>query len=167
MNTNKLHNIKETGFKVPKDYFESLEDIVLSEVKLQETISESGYKVPDHYFNSLEDKIINAVQPQKDTKVIKLFTWRKASYAAAIAASFILTINIFFNKKPEHITIETIEIASIENYIIDEDLETAEFASLFTQEDLMDVQLIHDGYSSETLENYVFDNLEIEDIITK
>ncbi|CAH8290639.1 hypothetical protein EV196_107151 [Mariniflexile fucanivorans] len=166
MNTNKLHNIKEAGFKVPKDYFESLEDIVLSEVKLQETISKPGYKVPDHYFNSLEDKIINAVQPQKDTKVIKLITWQKASYAAAIAASFILIINIFFNKT-EHITIETIEIASIENYIIDEDLETDEFASLFTKEDLMDVQLIHDGYSSETLENYVFDNLEIEDIISK
>ncbi|WP_308991191.1 hypothetical protein QLS71_002070 [Mariniflexile litorale] len=167
MKTNKLHNIKTTGFKIPKDYFASLEDTILNEAKLQEIITEPGYKVPNNYFDSLEEKIINATQSQKqDIKVIKLITWRKASYVAAVAASLILTINIFFNNN-KNITIESIETTSIENYIIDEDIETSEFASLFTNEDLIDVRLIHDGYTSETLENYVFDNLEIEDIITK
>ncbi|MBP0903312.1 hypothetical protein ACFSKN_00290 [Mariniflexile gromovii] len=166
MSTNKLHNIKETGFKVPKDYFASLEDTILSEVKLQEMVPKSGYKVPDNYFDSLEDNILNTVKTQQETKVIKLFTWKKAVYATAVAASLMLLINIFFNKT-ENITIDTLETASIENYILNEDLEPTEFASLFTQEDLLDVQLINEGYSSETLENYVFDNLEIEDIITK
>ncbi|WP_372756613.1 hypothetical protein [Mariniflexile sp.] len=167
MSTNKLHNIKDTGFKVPKDYFASIEDTILSEIKLQESVSKTGYKVPENYFSTLEDKIIKAVEPKKDTKVIKLITWRKASYIAAVAASLILFINIFVNNTKETITIETVDTASIENYFIDEDLEATEFASLFTDEDLMDVKLIHDGYSSEIIENYVFDNLEIEDIITK
>ncbi|MEN3324377.1 hypothetical protein VP395_11615 [Mariniflexile soesokkakense] len=167
MKTNKIHNIKTTGFKVPKDYFNSLEDTIISEVKLQEILSEPGYKVPDNYFDSLEDKIINIVKPQKETKVIKLFTWRKAVYTMAVAASLILMINIFFNNNTNNITIENIETASIENYFLNEDLEPSEFASLFTKEDLLDVRIIHDGYSSETLEDYIFDNLEIEDIITK
>lgn len=166
MNTNKLHNIKETGFKVPKDYFGSLEATILTDLKLKEQAPESGYKVPDNYFDSLEQKITNAIVPEKEVKVIKLFTWRKAAYMSAVAASLILMFNIFFNNT-NNVTIENIETANIENYILNEDLETSEIASLFTDEDLSYVQLINDGYSSETLENYIFDNLEIEDIIIK
>ena len=166
MNTNKLHNIKDTGFKVPKDYFGSLEDAILTDLKLKEKAPESGYKVPDNYFDSLEHKITNALVPEKEVKVIKLFTWRKAAYVSAVAASLILMFNIFFNNT-NNVTIDNIETASIENYILNEDLETSEMASFFTDDDLSDVQLINDGYSSETLENYIFDNLEIEDIIIK
>jgi cell division protein FtsL len=166
MNTNKLHNIKNTGFKVPKDYFGSLEDAILTDLKLKEMAPETGYKVPENYFESLEHKITNAIVPEKEVKVIKLFTWRKAAYVSAVAASLILMFNIFFNNT-NNVTIENIETASIENYILNEDLESSEIASLFTDEDLSDVQLINDGYSSETLENYIFDNLEIEDIIIK
>jgi len=166
MNTNKLHNIKNTGFKVPKDYFGSLEDAILTDLKLKEMAPETGYKVPENYFESLEHKITNAIVPEKEVKVIKLFTWRKAAYVSAVAASLILMFNIFFNNT-NNVNIENIETASIENYILNEDLESSEIASLFTDEDLSDVQLINDGYSSETLENYIFDNLEIEDIIIK
>lgn len=166
MSTNKLHNIKETGFKVPKDYFESFEDAFLNEIKLKEITTDSGFQVPDNYFDSLEDKITSAVNQEKDIKVIKLVTWRKAAYAAAIAASLVLMFNIYFNQKSP-VTIDTIETASIENYILNEELETTEIASLFIEDDLSDVQLIHDGFSSESIENYIFDNVEIEDIIIK
>lgn len=166
MSTNKLHNIKETGFKVPKDYFESFEDAFLNEIKLKEITTDSGFKVPDNYFDSLEDKITSAVNQEKEIKVIKLVTWRRAAYAAAIAASLVLMFNIYFNQKSP-VTIDTIETASIENYILNEELETTEIASLFIEDDLSDVQLIHDGFSSESIENYIFDNVEIEDIIIK
>ena len=166
MSTNKLHNIKETGFKVPKDYFESFEDAFLNEIKLKEITTDSGFQVPDNYFDSLEDKITSAVNQEKEIKVIKLVTWRRAAYAAAIAASLVLMFNIYFNQKSP-VTIDTIETASIENYILNEELETTEIASLFIEDDLSDVQLIHDGFSSESIENYIFDNVEIEDIIIK
>ncbi len=166
MRTNKLQNIKETGFKVSKDYFKSLEDSILSDLKLKELSPKSGYTTPDYYFNTLEDNIINTINQTKEVKVVKFITWRKVVFATAVAASLILIIDVFFNNT-KNVTINTIETASIENYIINEDVETNEFASLFTKEDLQDVQLITDGYNSETLENFVFDNLEIEDIITK
>ncbi len=166
MSTNKLHNIKETGFKVPKDYFDSFEDNFLNDLKLKEITTDSGFKVPDNYFDSLEDKITSAVNQEKEIKVVKLVTWRKAAYATAIAASLVLMFNIYFNQKSP-VTIDTIETASIENYILNEELETTEIASLFNEEDLSDVQLIHDGFSSESIENYIFDNVEIEDIIIK
>ncbi|MGK0252642.1 MAG: cell division protein FtsL [Mariniflexile sp.] len=165
MKTNKLHTIKKAGFKVPKNYFKSLEDVILNDIKLKEIAPSSGYKLPENYFDLLENKITSTVIPHKKVKVINLFTWRKAIYVAAVAASFILMFNIFFNDT-KIVTLDTIETASIENYIINEELETNEIASLFTDDDLSEVHLINDTYNSETLENYVFDNLEIEDIIT-
>lgn len=166
MKTNPLHNIKNSGFKVPDDYFNTLENEILCDLKLKSLVPKSGYKTSDTYFDALENNIINAVNTQKEVKVIKLFTWKKAAYATGIAASFLLMINLFFNTN-KAVTIDTIETASLENYILNEDMGTKEFASLFTNEDLSEVHFINDGYNSQTLENYVFDNLEIEDIITK
>ena len=163
----KLHNIDNTGFKTPKDYFETLEDSILSNAKLREIASESSYKVPNGYFDSLEDKIMAVVNQQPETKVIKFISWRKITYIGTVAASIVLIINLFFKNNPEKITIDAIETASIESYILNEDLETNEFASLFSKEELSDIRLINDGYSSQTLENYVFENFEIDDIITK
>lgn len=166
MNTNKLHTIKNTGFKVPENYFASLENRLSRKVKLQETTPQSGYKVPDTYFNSLEDKIINTLHTEKETKVIKLITWPKALTTTAVAASLVLMMHLYLNK-PTPITINNIETASIENYMIEEDLEINEFAALFSNEDLVNIQLINDGYSTKNLENYLLDNLDYEDIIKK
>ncbi|WP_445734755.1 hypothetical protein [Mariniflexile sp.] len=167
MKTNKLHTIENTGFKVPDDYFNTLEDRILSNLKLQEMAPKSGYKVPDHYFESLENRMsAAAIKPENEVKVITLFTRKKILYASAIAASIILMLNIFMDQT-KNITADSIETASIENYIIDENLDLYEFASLFSEDELSHVELISDGYNSKNLENYVFDNLEIEDIITK
>lgn len=164
MKTNKLHTIKNTGFKVPESYFSSLEDAVCSDLMLNEIAPNSGYKVPDNYFGSIEDKITAAIKPQNEVKVIKLFTPKKIWYASAVAASILLMLTIFMDK---NITVDSIETASIENYIINEDLDLNEFASLFSEDELTNVKLISDGYNSQMLEDYVFNNLEIEDIITK
>ena len=166
MKTNKLHTIKNSGFKVPEDYFNTLEDTILSDLKLKTITRETGYKVPENYFDSLEDKITASITAEKDVKVIKLFTKKNFLYATSIAASLILMFNLFFNKQ-EQITIDGIETASLENYIINEDVELTEFAPLFTEDDLSNVHLISDGFSPDILEDYVLDNLEIEDIIIK
>lgn len=165
MNHQKIKNIKNSGFKVPQNYFEDMEDFLLSEIKLKKTSATSGFAVPEKYFNTLEHRIISTVQDQKKFKIITLFSWRKVAYVGTIAASLIIMFNIFFNDSKK-LTVETIKTASIENYIINEELEITDIASLFTDEDLSEVNFINDQFSPETLENYVLENLEIEDMIT-
>src|SRR5688572_14013121 len=116
MKINRIHNIKNTGFKVPENYFSALENNILCDLKLKALATKSGYKTPDNYFDTLENNIINLANTQKEVKVIKLFTWKKAAFATGIAASFLLMINLFFNTN-KTITIDTIETASLENYI--------------------------------------------------
>ena len=166
MKKNTLHTIKNTGFKVPENYFDTLENEIMCDLKLKSLATKSGFKTPETYFDTLESTIFKTINTQKEVKVINLFTWQKVAFATGIAASFILMFNLFFNTN-KTVTIDTIEIASIENYILNETMGINEFASLFTIEDLKDVRLINDGFSSQTIENYVYDNIEIEDIITK
>tara|TARA_R110000868_G_scaffold144150_2_gene362950 strand:+ start:21133 stop:21633 length:501 start_codon:yes stop_codon:yes gene_type:complete len=165
MEKQRIEPIKNNGFKVPDNYFNAFEQNMLSEIKLKEKINTSGFNVPKGYFESLDQTIHNLVVEKRQGKAINLFSWKKIAYATSIAASLILMFNVFFTKK-EVLTLDSVETASIENYILNEDLETNEFASLFSKEDLANVSLINDGYSSQNLENYVFDNLEIDDITT-
>lgn len=99
MKKTRIEDIKETGFRVPDNYFKDFEDTLLAELKLKETVGKSGFKVPTGYFESLDESIFNAVTEKKQVKVMTLFSWKKVVYTTAIAASLILMFNVFFNKK--------------------------------------------------------------------
>jgi len=165
MKRNSLKNINKTGFKVPENYFEDFQEALLSELKLKESCANSGFKVPENYFETLDNKILKAVKDQKETKVIKLFNWKKIAYATPIAATVIIMLGILFNKNSS-LSIDKIETASIENYILTEELEPNEMASLFSNEDLSEINFTNNNLNPETLEDFVLDNLDIEEIIT-
>ncbi len=165
MKTNSLNNINKTGFKVPKDYFENFEDMLLSEINLKESSKNTGFKVPEDYFKSLDSHITEAIKKDNKPKVIKLFPWKKTAYATAVAASLILMLNVFYKQK-DTITLDNIETASIENYLLNTDFQTTDMASLLTNEDLDDFDSIELNFQEESLEDYVFENSEIEDIIS-
>jgi len=158
-----LENIKETGFKVPSNYFEEFEDSLITEFKMKETCADSGFKIPTDYFNTVENDILNSVKETKKPKVIKLITWQKLSYATAVAASLIIMFNVFFNNGS--VDINKIETASIENYILNEEFDTDDMTSLFKDVDLSAVSLTNNDITSETLENYLLDNFEIEELL--
>jgi len=158
-----LENIKETGFKIPQNYFEEFEDALITELKLKETCADSGFKVPTNYFNTVEHNILNAVKETTTPKVIKLITWQKLSYVTAVAASLIIMFNIIFNNRT--LDINKIETASIENYILNEEFDTNDMATLFKDVDISVISLSNNNINSETLENYLLDNLEIEELL--
>lgn len=161
MNKNKLHNIKDSGFKTPKNYFDGLEDSIMDQIKLNEKIEDTGFKAPDDYFESLEDKILDKVSHKP--KVISLFTKRNLFYVSSIAAALVLMFNIIGNKN--EFTFEDLETASIENYLYDQDIDSYEIASLLTDDELTTANFIDTKITDESLENYLLQNATIEDLI--
>ena len=161
MNKNKLHNIKDSGFKIPKNYFDGLEDSIMNQINLDEKIEGLGFKVPDNYFESLDDIILNKVAHKP--KVISLFTKRNLFYASSIAATLVLMFNIIGNNK--EFTFDDLEITSIENYLSEEDFSSYEFASLLNEEELTTVNFIDTDLTNESLEDYLLENTTIEDLI--
>ncbi len=162
MKQNKLHNIKETGFKVPDDYFNSLEDRILSDIKLKKISSDSGFKLPEDYFNTLEDSITDKISTSTPTKVIPLFRKRTVIYMSSIAAAVIILFNlsIFENK----LTFDSLDFETVENYIINENIGSYEIATLLSDEDLIEENFIEYNVEERAMETYILDNLDIEDI---
>lgn len=163
MKKNKLHNIKETGFRVPKDYFDTLEDTVLSHNKLKERSSESGFKTPDNYFDNLEDTILSKVSEKEKPKVISIFSKRNLIYASSIAAAILLLFNLSIFEKESGW--DNIEAETVENYIINENMGSYEIASLLIGEELNENNFTNIEFSDEALENYFLDHTTIEDLI--
>ena len=99
----KFNHKKQSGFKVPDDYFNHLEDAVfnklISKSKL-DTIKNSGFKVPKDYFSTVEDNVFNVIkQEEKEVKVVSLWSRKNILYISGVAASIALMISIFNTKK--------------------------------------------------------------------
>ncbi|MBZ9779145.1 hypothetical protein LB452_09430 [Psychroflexus sp. CAK8W] len=74
---------RKTGFKVPKDYFETLEDSLLNTIKSESYTEKSGFKIPNDYFSGFK---VNIPLEEKPTKVIQLKEFSKWMVAASIVA---------------------------------------------------------------------------------
>jgi hypothetical protein len=164
MEEKELYTIKPSGFKVPNDYFSQVEEQILSEVQLKNTVDASGFDVPDSYFESLENKIFLKLEEEQDVKVIPLFSWKNVMYVSAIAACLVLMFNVFYNAS-ETITFDSLETASIENYLEQEDYTSYELAFLLTDDELNINNFTDTEISEESLEDYLLDQSNIEDLI--
>ena len=163
MKKNKIHNINATGFKVPKDYFNNLEDSILSHIKLKEKNTDSGFKTPDNYFDTLEDAILSKVSEKEKAKIISIFSRRNLIYTSSIAAAVLLLLNLsFFDKKSDW---DKLDNETVENYIIEENIGSYEIASLLSEDNFIEDTFIIQSLNEENIETYLLDNLDIEDLI--
>ncbi|AEH01833.1 hypothetical protein [Lacinutrix sp. 5H-3-7-4] len=149
MENKNLHNIKETGFKVPQNYFEALEDTILNEVKLKSIVSESGLKAPKGYLDNFN------VSVKEETKVISIFNKKNIIFVSSIAAAIILffSLNIFNTSTT---TLDDIDTASVDDYILNE-TEISELTTLFQDSDLSEAQFIDYTLSDEALDSFIED----------
>ncbi|WCO00643.1 hypothetical protein [Psychroserpens ponticola] len=164
MENKKLHTIKSAGFKTSDSYFESFDDKLkarLTETQLIKNIDTPGFKVPDNYFENLDEKVVNRLN--EDQPVITLKSRRHLYYIAGVAASLILMFNVYLSS--ETISINDIETVSIENYLEEGDFTSSDLAALLTEDELNKNNFIENEISESTIEDYLFDTIEFEDLI--
>ncbi|GAA3576971.1 hypothetical protein [Snuella lapsa] len=164
MKKHELHNIKSPGFNLPEGYFDAFEEHLLNEIKLKQTVKRHGFKVPEGYLDAIEDHIMDKISSTNNNpKIIQLFNRKSLLYAASAAACLALLLNSpLLNTK---ITWDSLDIETVENYIVNENLETYEIASLFSEEDLESVDIVNYTFNEETLETYLLNHLNIENLI--
>ncbi len=155
------------GFNLPKDYFEEFEERLFS--KLSEDIipKESGFSVPEGYFISFKNKIeIVTKNLNNDKKIISLFSRKTLLYAASIAAITILVFSVFKSNN-SIITINEIDITSIENYIEDDSLEynSQDLTALLNKEDFSILITDNKFISDNNITEYLLENIEDSSII--
>lgn len=166
MKEQKLKHIKHSGFTAPEDYFETLEDTLLAQVKLEEMRlnSNSGFSVPQGYFDTLDSTIIKHVNSKKQSKVISIFNRSHLIYFGGIAASIVLLFNLVLHNRNSW---NSIKSETVEDYLVEEDLTSYEIASNLTDNLFPENAFLNEDYSDQSIENYVNENLDIDDIFTE
>lgn len=167
MKNNNLNKIKSTGFKSPDGYFESLDENILN--KLEEEILldkvASGFNVPKDYFETFEDTITAKTASQKEVKVISIFNKKAVIYISGVAAAILVLLNLsIFDKNP---SFDTLETATVENYIIDESMSSYEIAALLESESFNEDEFIENPLHEDHIELYLIENADIEVLITE
>ena len=152
----RLSNLpRNSGFKVPKGYFDTLEDACSS--KLSESLfpEYSGFETPNAYFDTLENTLLSKVKSSENRRVIRLR--RQILNAAGVAAIFavvlsILLISIRRNEEPSPDDI----IAWMQEHI--GDIDTIDIVSFFDYNSTPDDLLFDSSLENNALEQYLDEN---------
>lgn len=163
MKNTKLYINKNSGFKTPDNYFKDFEETLLHEITLKEKSKSSGFLVPDNYFETFKVSELDIVSNKKKTsKVISLFSKKNWLYAASIAAIAILIISLpDFNKS---VNFSSLDNESIENYILSNDYESYTLNNLIIDPSAFEDAIYNEALSDISLENYLYNNSDLEDL---
>lgn len=164
---NKEFNIKNTGFKIPKDYFDGVEDSVFSSLREEQLKGKTGapnITVPEGYFESIEHRVMAKIN-KPEPKVIQL-NYKRVLWSAASIAAILMLYFVMFNKT-EPITLDTIDTELVEAYILEQDVNSYDLASLLTEDDLerINMDILEEEFTNDELEEYILDNIELETIL--
>ena len=149
---------KKHGFKVPKNYFETVEDDFF--VKLNESSfpKEAGFSIPKGYFDSLEDTILTKLETtKKPTKVISLRSKviRFAPFAAA--ASILLFIGMNYFTFSPNTNIDNIAITEVEKWVQNNinTINNDDLSIAFEASDFNETELISSSINNDEIEEYL------------
>lgn len=165
MNKKKLHTIKTSGHTVPKNYFNRLEDDLLTTAVLKNKSNSTGLKVPQDYFDTFSPSVLNnklQKQQKKAPKVISIFSRKRTLYTATIAAAvLVLLFSLDFNTRP---SINSLDTASIDNYLLNE-IDSNDLVSLFKDIELNETQFIDYNFNDDIIDSFL-EQEAVSDLIT-
>ncbi len=158
-----------SGFKTPENYFEDFEAQLFSKIEEANLPKSAGFQVPQNYFENLEAEVLEAVKTsEKSTKVVALFPKKYFGYAAAIAACLLIGFTIF-NNKTDNETLDALQLAAIDNYIEEGNLnlDLYDVTTFINDEDITNLDLTTQQFSEATLKNYLLENMDEETLINE
>ncbi|QTV04722.1 hypothetical protein [Faecalibacter bovis] len=130
MKKTNLNNNKE--FKIPTDYFASLEESILNETKRFE--DRSIFEVPTDYFSDLEASILNSTVQVKKGKARQL--WIAVSSVAACLLLFVVGYIQFNNSKEKTTLIVDKKVSPKVDQKLENDVYESLYKSYFVEEEI-------------------------------
>ena len=152
---------KNTGFLIPKNYFDELEDNFTSEITIRSLSKKEAFTTPSNYFNTIENTILTKldITTSKETKVISLQKRILQFVPLSAAAAVLLFIGLnYFNTNNTN-TFDDITYTEITSWYENGYGETynTDLATFLESEDFEDDFLT--SINDNNLENYL-DNID-------
>lgn len=150
---------KTSGFSVPSNYFDELDDTIIAKIATSNFSDETGFKTPDDYFLNLEDRILESVsKEQKQSKVInfKARIFKAIPYLAAASIALFITFNSLIFKNTSSFTLDSISENDIENWLEFNTFNTNDIATVLGDDFLNMNDLSFAQLKTENLEDYLY-----------
>ena len=121
---------KSNPFKIPKNYFQELEYLLIEKTKT--TSVKNNLSTPKDYFNTLEKEILKEIYPEKKS----LFNVKRIIISlTGIAASFLILFIFNTIETPKTITEDQAFNDYLESYYL-EDLDSYEMLSMIEDSEI-------------------------------
>lgn len=173
MKKNKLPYHKDSNFKVPEGYFETLEDRIMQTVtgteekEFLQGRKDAGFNVPEDYFQNFETELFEKLENQKKTpKIISILNREVFYYFAGAAAVFIAIVTTVFTHPVQQAGgIEDLDMVTLEGYLF-ETLETHNSGVQFmSEEEAFAAPSRQPDVDFEALYEYLNENVEEPSIL--
>ena len=174
MKENRLPYNRKSGFQIPQDYLEDLEERLMSKVGSLESGSSPlektarAFRVPENYFVGLEDRVMENInkQQKKEPKVISLFRKEAFYYVAGIAAVLLAIVTNISPPQTSPQSLENLDMLSLETYLEETiDYSDPEMPSLITEEMYFATSAQTSNIDQEAVMQYLHENLEEPSLI--
>ncbi|MEX6625948.1 hypothetical protein [Tenacibaculum salmonis] len=109
---------KKTGFSIPKNYFEEIDDTILSSIITDKLDKQEHFKTPSNYFDTVEDAILKQITIKtpkeiKKVKVISLYQKMLQFIPLTAAASVLLFVSLHYLNTTKTYTFDDITATEI------------------------------------------------------
>lgn len=149
---------KETGFSLPKSYFENFDNEIETRLFEEKNLLKNNFKTPNNYFEKLEDTIISKVKsPNKDVKVISLKErfLKVIPFAAAASVILFIGLNSFYFNKTQELTLDSLSDNDIEFWLDSNALNSNDISYVFQDNILDENELNFATIEDKNIEDYI------------
>lgn len=150
---------KKSGGELPEGYFKRVEQQILSQIFISESVDRSELQVPDGYFERLESDVIDVIcqnDPKESSKgkMVWLSKMKFLQYAAAAVVILFASVWMVFNMNNNEVISEDTALESSDAYFeyLEDNIDEFDF-NILLEHDLIeesDIALITYTEDAET-----------------
>jgi exosome complex RNA-binding protein Rrp4 len=160
----------KTGFAIPSDYFNNLEDALSAKFSEENFTKENSFKVPDAYFNNLENLILAKVEStKKETNIIsfKERVFKMIPLAAAASIILFIGLNSFVFNTSKELNLDTISDEDINLWLDFNTLTSNEITFVLEETILDENEFYFSQIKDKTIEDYLNNSIDHADLLNE
>lgn len=149
---------KKTGFSAPTNYFDTLEDSILTKLVEENFSNEKAFKVPENYFDDLENNVLQRIaSEEKETKVIsfKERVFKLIPIAAAASIILFIGLNAFVFNTIDELTLDSLSNNDIEYWLDTNALHSTDIITVYEDDILEENDFLFTEIKDESIEDYL------------
>tara|TARA_B110001450_G_scaffold58087_1_gene54769 strand:+ start:1253 stop:1798 length:546 start_codon:yes stop_codon:yes gene_type:complete len=152
---------KKNGFSVPKNYFNTIEEVIHVKLIEERFKNKSGFEIPNTYFKEFEEGILaKVVSPStvNETKIISFKQRILKIIPITVAASVLIFIglNSFVFDKNAELTLDALSENEIEYWLNSSDIYLNDIAIVESENLLEENDFYFSSIGDEIIEEYMY-----------